>query len=192
MIGSTANGALKVIREIGLEYAHAAPLVIRHYVRRQLALLAPVYPVNVVLRGTALKIPSVDVGLSLPPEEYGTAVVRTEEDKFSALRSDVRDLAVSQTVLQVGSLDGEEVRAAEVGEDQVAAAIGAADEGEGEDIATRATKSYGLGQDDAVATAGGHVEHEDGAISRIGDVDEHVTVARVVRNDVLEARAGRR
>lgn len=188
MIDTAANRTLKIIRKVRLQHPHPASSVIRNHLSRQSARVSPVDLQYVVRAGAIGEIPPVNVALALLAEKHGCSVIRTEEHDLVPFGSHVSYSPVGRAVPKVTRLDGEEILAAEVGEDETAATVRSTDQREIENVSTSATVGHCLRQDHSVASAGGHVEDQDSSTGSVGHVDEDTTVAAVIRYDVLQAR----
>lgn len=185
LIGSAADGALHVIREVALEDAHSFSLVIGHYVRGQVALFALVDGLEVGGHEGRIALPSVDLGFALVAEEERVAVVRAKDDHPLGFRTQVVYLAVSVTASEMIRSDAEQTAAAQVREEQAGATIVPARQSQIEHISAIAVHGHCLRKYDAVSATWGHVVHQDRPGGCVGHVDEDAAVRIVIRHDVL-------
>lgn len=176
VVGAAADGALHVIREVALQDAHLAPLVIGHDVRGQGALGAAVNRLEVGGHEGRVDVPSVDLGVALVPEEERASVVGAQDDETRGLDSEVVYLALGVSVSQVIRSDGEQAVAAQVREDEAGAAILVVHQRQVQHVSATAVHGHRLGEDDAVAATGSHVVHQDRPRSRVRHVDEDPSV----------------
>lgn len=125
VIGPAADGALHVIREVALEDAHLASLVIGHDVSCQGAFKsgALVDELEVVGHEGRDGVPSVDLILALVAEEKRAAVVRAQDDYLLRFLSAIVYLALGVTAPEMVRSDGEQPTAAQVREEQAGATI---------------------------------------------------------------------
>lgn len=86
LLNCTASDTiLHIIREITLQHTHRIPFVIGHRVGDQLAGLAPIDGLKVRLRECGIRVPAIDFGVALIPEEYRRAIVRANDDHATRL-----------------------------------------------------------------------------------------------------------
>lgn len=161
MVGAAADGALHVIREVALQHAHLAPLVIGHDVRGESALGAGVDGLEVNGNEGRGAVPSVDLGVALVPEEERVAVVGAQKDETRRLDAEIVYLSLGVTVPEVIRADGEQTAAAQVCEDKAGATVLVMHQREVQHVPAAAVHRHGLRKDDAVAATRGHVVHQD-------------------------------
>lgn len=192
MIGSAADGALHIIREVALEDAHSASLVIGRYVSGQGALGALVNGLEVGWHEGRDAVPSVDLGLALVAEEERAAVVRAKDDHLLGFRAAVLYLAVGVTAPEMIRSDAEQTAAAQVCEEQAGATVTVACQSQIEHVSAVAVQGHCLRKYNAVSATRGHVVYQDRPGGCVGHVDEDAAVRIVIRHDVLQSGRGAR
>lgn len=185
MISAAADGALHVIREVALQDAHAAPLVIGGDVRGQGALGARVDGLEIGLHEGSIGLPSIHLGVALVTEEERVTVVGAQDNEPGGFQPEIVYLALGVTVPEMIRSNGEQTVAAQIREDEAGATVLMVHQREIKNVPAVAVYGHGLRKDDAISATRGHVVHQDCPRGRVGDVDEHATVRIVISHDVL-------
>ena len=148
------------------------------------------YQLEVVGAESGVRVPPVDLTEALVPEEESSSSIGAQHHDLGRLDAHVMDLTSRGSAMEELSLDGEEVVAGQVREEQGVAATRFPGKSDVQDILSGTALRHGFGEDQPEATGVEDIVDDDGAVGGIGDVREDAAVGGVFDQEILETAVG--